>query len=371
MGALLTALDVNESAQDKLSTAIFEAEKLIMGLMNIYQKLPSNNNKKELLATTIAETTRMMLLKVRQELEMPTPAPAPAPVSTPTPAPPTTDDGQQYDIFIDGEFIQNASNYSEVLRVLELRFGAATLDDIVEEARVDITRQSPVNRVDVISGEVFVYGQKIRAYTIPKNYGKDLMFELFLLNYQLSVRGRVGSPRLYITSNTNLKTYGLIENTSRISFALFDFDSLEDFAYPNFITPSMQTIVEPKIIAQEIDKFIKQREQRNQQTQSTTSSSTAVTHTPPTPTPQPPPAATPPMPPITMPTPTAPPITDTHTGDTGFYDEENYETWSTTQLQTEIEDIRGALELFEPSEPEYQELSYRLDIIEQILENRN
>jgi hypothetical protein len=357
MGALLTALDVNESAQDKLSTATFQAEKLIIGLMNIYQNLPSNNNKKELLANTIAETTRMMLLKVRQELEMPN-------QTTPTQTQPQPTNEVERSIYIDGEFFQNYEGEFGYIDILTQRFGSTKyLSRETELPNGDY-------RLDIISGEVFIYGQKTPLRNrIPKTYGTDLMFELFLLDYQIVIRKDAGALSLILTSNIISNTYLIKEAAKRISFKLYDYYTLEGFAYPNYVSPSMDDILEPKAIAEEIDMFIKQYEQGTLTSTAATPTPAAITHTPPPPVQ--PPAVTPPMPPVTMPTPTAPPITDTHTGNTGFYDEENYETWSTTQLQTEIEDIRGALELFEPSEPEYQELSYRLDIIEQILENRN
>ena len=367
MGALLTALDINEAAQNNLSADVFDAETLITGLMNIYQKLPSNNNKKEVLATTIAETTRMMLLKVRQELEAPNQTIPTQPQQEPT------NEGK-YSLYINGEFVQNYVGEFGFTDILTERFRSTPW------AGRGTKLPNGNYRLDIISGKVFVYGQEIPPrYKIPKDYGKDLMFELFLLNYQLEVRGRAGLSRLYITSNTNSNTYGLIENTSRISFALYDYTMFRDFAYPNFVSPSMESILEPATIAQEIDTLIKQYEQSNQQIQnviqshvSNTPPSTAVTHTPPIPTP-PPTQPTPPMPSVTPPpvSVTTPTHTQPPSVDTGFYDETNYETWSTPQLQKEIEDIKGALELFEPSEPEYQELSYRLDLIEQILENRN
>jgi hypothetical protein len=352
MGALLTALDINEAAQNNLSADVFKAETLITGLMNIYQKLPSNNNKKEVLATTIAETTRMMLLKVRQELEAPN-------QTTPTQTQPQPTNEVERSIYIDGEFFQNYEGLFDYIDILTQRFGSTKyLSRETELPNGDY-------RLDIISGEVFIYGQKTPMRNrIPKIYGTDLMFELFLLDYQIVVRKDAGALSLILTSNISSNTYLIKEAAKRISFKLYDYYTLEGFAYPNYVSPSMDDILAPKAIAQEIDKFIKQFEQG-------TLTSTAATPTPtPTPTPTQPTPSTPSVtpPPVSAPSPTH---TQPPSIDTGFYDEANYETWSTAQLQKEIEDIRGALELFEPSEPEYQELSYRLDLIEQILENRN
>jgi hypothetical protein len=73
MGKLLTILGISEDKQLRLPKKILQAEKIIAGLQTIYSQSPESN-KKNILADTIAETTRLLLAEIGNvKLEAPMP----------------------------------------------------------------------------------------------------------------------------------------------------------------------------------------------------------------------------------------------------------------------------------------------------------
>ncbi len=73
MGKLLTILGISEDKQLRLPKKILQAEKIIAGLQTIYSQSPESN-KKDILADTIAETTRLLLAEIGNvKLEAPMP----------------------------------------------------------------------------------------------------------------------------------------------------------------------------------------------------------------------------------------------------------------------------------------------------------
>jgi hypothetical protein len=82
------------------------------------------------------------------------------------------------------------------------------------------------------------------------------------------------------------------------------------------------------------------------------------------------PKPTPPAPPsMPTPPPSAPQPVPPQ-GESDFYDEDDYTTWTTDALQEEANNIREAMEIFEKADPEYQELDFKLDNITDILQTR-
>jgi outer membrane biosynthesis protein TonB len=63
MGKLLTILGISEDKQLRLPKKILQAEKIIAGLQTIYSQSPESS-KKDILADTIAETTRLLLAEI-------------------------------------------------------------------------------------------------------------------------------------------------------------------------------------------------------------------------------------------------------------------------------------------------------------------
>lgn len=63
MGKLLTILGIDEKRQETLPENIFQAEQILTGLQTIYENAP-DGNKKEKLATVIAETTKALLKQI-------------------------------------------------------------------------------------------------------------------------------------------------------------------------------------------------------------------------------------------------------------------------------------------------------------------
>lgn len=101
MGRLLDALGVSSATQSNLPTDILDGELFIIGLQTVYGNSPDSPNK-DVLANTIAETIRMLLLEVKnyevigsvapqpqylQPKPPPTPPTPPTPPSPPTPQP--------------------------------------------------------------------------------------------------------------------------------------------------------------------------------------------------------------------------------------------------------------------------------------------
>ena len=71
MGKLLTILGISEDKQLRLPKKILQAEKIIAGLQGIYSQSPESN-KKNVLADTIAEATRLLLAEINNtKLEQP------------------------------------------------------------------------------------------------------------------------------------------------------------------------------------------------------------------------------------------------------------------------------------------------------------
>jgi len=79
MGKLLTILGISEDKQLRLPKKILQAEKIIAGLQTIYSQSPESS-KKDILADTIAETTRLLLAEIGNvKLQEPMPKQEPQP----------------------------------------------------------------------------------------------------------------------------------------------------------------------------------------------------------------------------------------------------------------------------------------------------
>lgn len=67
MGKLLSVLGISEESQAKLPEVVFKGERVVDALQKVYAKAPESP-KKEVLAKTIAESVRLLLIKAQPYL---------------------------------------------------------------------------------------------------------------------------------------------------------------------------------------------------------------------------------------------------------------------------------------------------------------
>ena len=67
MGKLLTILGADDKIQEKLPADLFQAEKVIIGLQEIYSKAPESPKKNQL-AIAISEAVRVMMARLNPYL---------------------------------------------------------------------------------------------------------------------------------------------------------------------------------------------------------------------------------------------------------------------------------------------------------------
>jgi hypothetical protein len=112
MGKLLTILGISEDKQLRLPKKILQAEKIIAGLQTIYLDAPESS-KKDALADTIAETTRLLLAEINN-VKLEAPMPKEEPKEEPTEQP------QEEEIAIGDIYQSTLDTWRGIVRQIQL-----------------------------------------------------------------------------------------------------------------------------------------------------------------------------------------------------------------------------------------------------------